>query len=276
MAFQGVKGVVQISTNPITIDDFYASILGFIQFKYEGINKKDLVHKALKEIQKRGGKKPTLIVELDEKCEATQLMPLLIELKRLVSESRLANCFVVVSTSRASLLVPVTLSELRVQVIFVQDPSKDVIEKYLKTELSSKICDEDSRQEMIELFIKELGTRFLDASGVVHAIDFMPVRGMSYKDYFYERVRIRKDEYRSSCLKFFMMLQAVDQNKKQQLIEGIMNETLDVTEIANALNPFPGTVGRLYPGAKVEFRATILLRMYSTSCTSNLHCSIEA
>lgn len=232
MAFEGVKGIIHIKLNPVTIDQFYASILRFVDFKCDSINKEHLVHKALMEIRKRDGKKPTFFVEVDEKCEADKLLTLLLELKTLVSENRLANCFIVTSTSRASLLIPVTLHELRVRVIFIQDPSTDVIEEYLNTALSSIICDKDTRQEMIKFFIKELGTRFLDASSAIGAMDGAEP-GMLSKA-FYESVWLRKSQYQSSCLKFVEMLQAVGPSKKQ-IFESIVNGTLKLSELAGAL-----------------------------------------
>ena len=232
MALEGVKGIIYVKLNTVTIDQFYASILRCVDFKCDSINKEDLVHKALLEIKKRGGKKPTLFVEVDEKCEAEALKSLLLDLKTLVSESRLANCFVVTSTSRASLLIPVTLNELRAQVIVIQDPSTDVIENYLNTRLSSIVYDEDSRQEMIKFFIKELGARFLDASNAIFQARLADP-GMS-SELFYASVRNRKREYQSSCLHFVEMLQALGPSKKQ-MFEGIVNGTLILDELANAL-----------------------------------------
>ncbi|MGJ8945943.1 hypothetical protein AB9K17_23930, partial [Salmonella enterica subsp. enterica serovar Kentucky] len=70
---------------------------------------------ALKKIKAdEKGIKPTFVVDVNEKCSEKELMAILIELKKLVADLNLANGVVILSTSRAALLVPVTAPTLRV------------------------------------------------------------------------------------------------------------------------------------------------------------------
>lgn len=60
-------------------------------------------------------------MEFNEKCHASEVMEVLVEMKVVGSDSDIANIFVVASTSQALLLIPVTLSELRVLTLLNTD-----------------------------------------------------------------------------------------------------------------------------------------------------------
>ena len=68
------KALEYLQLDPCNVDNFYSSVLDNVRFKYEGINKVSLVKNSLEEIQRKGGKKPTFAVEINEKCDAHQLM----------------------------------------------------------------------------------------------------------------------------------------------------------------------------------------------------------
>ena len=134
---------MHITLEPSSVDQFYSSILQLLQCKFEGINQKTLVKQSLSHIRASGGKKPTLVVEVNEKCDTSQMMQLLVEIKTLGSDLKLANFIVVVSTSRAALLIPVTLSELRVSTFYVDDPSEEIIhDKRLSVSFPSSAKEE--------------------------------------------------------------------------------------------------------------------------------------
>ena len=94
----------------------------------------NLVVGALENIKGKGGIKPTFMVNIYEKCDEKLLMGILIELKKMVADSNVSHGFVVMSTSRATLLLPVTSHEheLRVCPVSVSDPPKTAIVEYLE------------------------------------------------------------------------------------------------------------------------------------------------
>lgn len=71
-----------------------------------------------------------------EKCDACQLMAVLVEVKELVDLLCSANIFIVISMSQASLLLPVSLFELWVMTVHIIDPPTEVIESYCDSRLS--------------------------------------------------------------------------------------------------------------------------------------------
>ena len=246
-AFEDKKGVIHVQPDPVTVDNFYAAILGFAMLKESSINKRKLVLEALKEIE---GRKPTLVVEINEKCGADHLMALLVELKKVVSESRLANYFIVVSTSRASLLVPMSMDELRVQPMFIKDPPPDVIERYLDQVLSPYL-DATSQKKLTKLFIEELGTTFLDVSNAGSAIRLQLERGLPPNDVLLTFISRRKKEYQEACSDFLKMMKDIDKREQKRLLAGIVNGTLHVTDLADALKntkqEFLDRISKLHP-----------------------------
>ena len=93
-----VKGVVHIQPNPLTVENFYKSIVEYVGFKTQS-ESYDVIH-ALKKIKAdEKGIKPTFVVDVNEKCSEKELMAILIELKILVADRNLANGVVVLSTS---------------------------------------------------------------------------------------------------------------------------------------------------------------------------------
>ena len=107
-AFEDLEAVVPVRLDPCSVDEFYSSILECVGFKYDGINKRFLVKKALQQIKSKGGRKPTFVVEINEKCDPQQLISVLVQVKSLGADSCLANFFIVASTSQAPLLIPIT------------------------------------------------------------------------------------------------------------------------------------------------------------------------
>ena len=78
---RGERGMMHIPLEPCSVDHFYWSILEVLQCKFEGIPPKALVKRSLSHIHKKGGRKPTIVVEVNEKCDARQMMQLLVEIK---------------------------------------------------------------------------------------------------------------------------------------------------------------------------------------------------
>ena len=77
----GEPGVMHISYDPCTVDNFYTSLLSGVCYKYEQVDKASLVIKALRQIKDKGGRKPTFLVDLNEKCDTEQPMHLLVVMK---------------------------------------------------------------------------------------------------------------------------------------------------------------------------------------------------
>ena len=89
-ALEGEPGVVHVPLDPCTVDNFYSSILHLVGSKYHDIDKISLVQNALQCIREWKGKKPT---------DSDNLKDLIVEPKLLGSEYRLANFFLITSTS---------------------------------------------------------------------------------------------------------------------------------------------------------------------------------
>ena len=218
---RGERGMIHIPLEPCSVDQFYLSILQLLQCNFEGMDKKNLVERSLLHIHTRGGRKPTFVVEVNEKCDASQMMQLLVEMKTLGSDLKLANFLVVVSTSRAALLIPVTPSELRVLTFHVDDPSEEIIHGYLDNKLSVSFpsSTKEERDEFISYYVKAVGTRFLDASTLTMTLDFSKAGGKKTfeeaKQDGYEYARRRRDEYSEAYSKFMEMLANVDKKKKK-------------------------------------------------------------
>ena len=245
MAFKGKKGVLRIQPDPVTVEKFYSALVGFGYLKETGLNPEKVVRGAFEAIKERGGGPPTLLIELNEKCTAKQLELLLVELKKIVTEDKLANCFIVASTSRASLLLPVTLGELRVKSYVLKDPSEELIKKYLDKQLSSVMQDTVARETLIDSYVQEIGTRFLDASWVC---EFSPKydttpgetfldRVATPEETFLDRVATLKQEKQDTFQDFVTMLNEakIDKGKQKQIFEGIINETLRLSELTYAM-----------------------------------------
>ena len=131
-AFEKQKGIIRVTLDPCTTDVMYKSILKHVDFKHHDINDEDLVMKALEYIKKKDGRKPTFLIDVNEKCDAEHLMHLMIKLKT-VSEDKLAQFFLVSSSSRAALLIPVGLTELRVKTfhpLFTSQQRLEIIRSY--------------------------------------------------------------------------------------------------------------------------------------------------
>ena len=100
------------------------------------MNNVALVRAALKLFKKKTRKMPTFVVSVNDKADFKNLMNLLIEMKTIGSDYKLANFVVDVSSSRAALLIPIDLFELRVHPEVVNDTSREVIQEYLKGTVS--------------------------------------------------------------------------------------------------------------------------------------------
>ena len=168
-ALDGVKGIVHIQPNPLTVKNFYQSIFAYVDFKTKDESHAALVIRALKQIKARKGTKPTFVVDVNEKCTEEELMAVLIELKKMVADLNLSSGVVILSTSQAALLLPVTLHELRVRPVSVSDPPRRTIINYLEKRLLKLFPDSklEEREGWIANYSPEIGTRFLDAANLV-------------------------------------------------------------------------------------------------------------
>ena len=205
-AFENEVGVIHVQLDPCSVDRFYSSILEYVNFKHEGIEKASLVKKALEEIKTRGGKKPCFVLEINEKCDAHQMMSVLVEMKHLVEYSHSANVFIVISTSRASLILPVSLTELRVMTVEVDDPPREVIESYCDKRLSDLFPESTKcfREQITTQFIQQLGTRFLDACNMLEWLSLLEEEQLLQKDQAIKDtvdsfVCRTKNDYQKSC-----------------------------------------------------------------------------
>ena len=59
-AFEHENGVICLSLDPASVENFYSSVLELFDYKHADIDSKTLVKAALKAIKDRGGKAPTL------------------------------------------------------------------------------------------------------------------------------------------------------------------------------------------------------------------------
>ena len=228
------KGVVHVALSPCSLENLYSSILATLRFKHENIDSKTLIMQALEDIRERRGNKPTFIVEVNERCGEQELTQLLLELKDLGSDRDLAKFIVVLSTSRAVLLVPISLHELRVLCESVEDPSEDIIEQYLRkylVQFSEDLVSKKQMDKLISHYIKVIGTRFLDSYLLIElweradcttfeevekiCSEFITSRGIAYSDSLEEFTK-----------KF--------NNKK--ILEALLSDKLQLREVCSAFN----------------------------------------
>ena len=235
-----VKGVVHIEPpNPLTVENFYKSIFDYVKFKTQSESHRALVIHALKKIKAdEKGIKPTFVVDIDEKCSEKELMPILIELKKLVADSSLANGIIILSTSRAALLLPVTLHELRVDPVNISDPPRRTIVNFLENRLVKLFPDSkpEEREGWIASYSPEIGTRFLDAANLINKLWKAKSKGSlttpkTVNDSVQEFVSQRKEIYRSSALQFVTM---VDKIKRKEVLTGIINNDLPLNKLVEA------------------------------------------
>ena len=234
-----VKGVVHIQPNPLTVKNFYESIFEYVDFKTQSESHAALVIHALKKIKAdEKGIKPTFVVDINEKCSEKELMAILIELKKLVADLNLANGAVILSTSRAALLLPVTLHELRVRPVNISDPPRRTIVNFLEKQLVKLFPDSkpEEREGWIASYSPEIGTRFLDAANLISELRIAKSKGSlttpkTVSDSVQEFVSQRKKTYRSSALKFVTM---VDKRKRKEVLTGIINNDLPLDKLVEA------------------------------------------
>lgn len=227
-----VEGIVHIQPSPLEKESFYNSILTTVGFKAQGKGSDTLVISALTKIRERGGTKPTFLVEVNEKCNEKQLMEILIELKKLVADSELSSAFVVLSSSRAALLLPVTLHELRVDAIQVHDPPPITIMTFLENQMSELLPDtkEEERKDLIINYTEQIGTRFLDAVDLLSALLKMRKKE-NPKDVVEKFVLHRKQTYCKPALVFVAM---IDKEKRKEVLTGIINNDLPLSKLVEA------------------------------------------
>ena len=234
-----VKGIVHIQPNPLTVENFYKSIFGYVGFKIQSESHAALLIRALKKIKAdEKGIKPTFVVDINEKCSEKELMAILIELKKLVADLNLANGAVILSTSRAALLLPVTLHELRVDPVNISDPPRRTIVNFLEKHLVKLFPDSkpEEREGWIASYSPEIGTRFLDAANLKSKLRIAKSKGSlttpkTVSDSVQEFVSQRKKTYRSSALKFVTM---VDKRKRKEVLTGIINNDLPLDKLVEA------------------------------------------
>ena len=232
-----VKGVVHIQPNPLTVKNFYESIFEYVDFKTQSESHAALVIHALKKIKAdEKGIKPTFVVDVNEKCSEKELMAILIELKKLVADLNLANGAVILSISRAALLLPVTLHELRVRPVNISDPPRRTIVNFLEKHLVKLFPDSkpEEREGWIASYSPEIGTRFLDAANLISELGMAKSEESlttTVSDFVQEFVSQRKKTYRSSALKFVTM---VDKRKRKEVLTGIINNDLPLDKLVEA------------------------------------------
>ena len=234
-----VKGVVHIQPSPLTVENFYKSIFARVKFKTQSELHAALLIHALQKIKAdEKGIKPTFVVDVNEKCSEKELMAILIQLKILVADLNLANGAVILSTSRAALLLPVTLHELRVDPVNISDPPRRTIVNFLEKHLVELFPDSkpEEREGWIASYSPEIGTRFLDAANLIIKLDKAKSKGSlttpkTVSDSLQEFVSQRKKTYRSSALKFVTM---VDKEKKEEVLTGIINNDLPLDKLVEA------------------------------------------
>ena len=239
MALKDKKKVIRVQPDPVTVENLYAALVGFASLKQTGLDNEQVARGAFKAIQEKGGEIPTLIVEVNEKCTEKQLELLLVELKKLVSEDRLVNCLIVASTSRASLLLSVTLSELRVAALLMNDPPEDVIKTFLEEQFSPIIKDPSQREKLINFYVKEIGTRFLDATLLSTYIksEWNNKPEQAREEMFIYYVNFLKKQKKGT---FYELLKrfntaGVKKEEKKQLLEGVLSGTLELSKLVEAM-----------------------------------------
>ena len=239
MALKDKKKVIRVQPDPVTVENLYAALVWFASLKQTGLSNEQVARGAFKAIQEKGGEIPTLIVEVNEKCTEKQLELLLVELKKLVSEDRLVNCLIVASTSRASLLLSVTLSELRVAALLMNDPPEDVIKIFLEERFSPIIKDPSQREKLINFYVKEIGTRFLDATLLSTYIksEWNNKPEQAREEMFLYYVNFLKKQKKGT---FYELLKRFDtagvkKEVKKQLLEGLLSGTLELSKLVEAM-----------------------------------------
>ena len=171
-AMEGKSAVIHVALCCCIPETFLSAVLKSLRFKHHEIPDEVLLIQALENIMKRGGNKPTFIVEVNEKCNEKELTLLLLLLKDWGSDRKLARFIVVLSTSRAALLLSIPLKELRVMVQSVEDPPEDTIKRYFEQYFAEfKDSTEQERDQLIARHTKVLGTRFLDASYITQIFE---------------------------------------------------------------------------------------------------------
>ena len=239
-ALIGVKSVVHIEPSPLTVDNLYRSILTQLNVKTEGIDHAALVQKSLRLIQVADGTRPTIVVDIDEKCNEQQLMAVLIELKKLVGNSNLSSGVVVLSTSRAALLLPVALHELRVFDICINDPPRSIIIRYLEKRFA-ELFPKSDMHELIAYYVQEIGPRFLDAVNLADDLTMeiaehkQPVNVKELVEHF---VRQRKKIYSSSAKAFVKLVEqhVADEGDRKDLYARIIKGDLPLCTLVEAFN----------------------------------------
>ena len=233
VALRDVEGIVHVAPNPFDVENLYSSILLAVGVKPQDKANDMLVISALRKIKERGGTKPTFVVDVNEKCDEKRLMAVLIEMKKLVADSNLSFGFVVLSSSRAALLLPVNLDELRVDPLSISDPPPRIIMAYLEKRLSQMFpgSELEEREDWITSYIQQIGTRFLDAVNLLRTLRKPNVKKDNVKDFIEEFVSRKKEAYRSSALDFVTI---VDKRKRKEILTGIMNKNLPLRELVEA------------------------------------------
>ena len=164
-ALKNRTGVLHLNLTKVTLEEFENAILEAINFKSCDLPNVSVIHKALLDIRSKGQPPPIFIVEVNNQSKSLQLLDLLVRMKEWCSDHPpLAQFVIVLSLSQAALTIPVGLEELRVAVISIKDPPKNVIEKrfdaYLKT-LKDYNSTEKERKSILDNHVSVLGTRFL-------------------------------------------------------------------------------------------------------------------
>ena len=155
-------------------------------------------------------------------------------------EDRLVNCFIVASTSRASLLLSVTLSELRVAALLINDPPEDVIKTYLEKEFSPIIKDPSQREKLINFYVKEIGTRFLDATllSMYVCSEWNNKPEQAREEMFLYYVNFLKKQKKGTFYELMKRLDAagVKKEEKKKLLEGVLSGTLELSKLVEAMH----------------------------------------
>ena len=77
-AMEGKSAVIHIALHSYSAETFFSAALKSLGFKHHEIPDETLLIQALENIKKRGGNKPTFIVEVNEKCNEKELTSLLL------------------------------------------------------------------------------------------------------------------------------------------------------------------------------------------------------
>ena len=162
-------------------------------------------------------------------------MHLILELKTLGFEDRLANFFTVLSTTRVSLFLPISLRELRVHIVHLEDPPNKSIQEYLSIYLSEEFPwfnnDEEKRQ-LINRYIEAVGTRFLDARDLMFTLDGVERKtSVALTEAVDQFLRERKHEHLRALQKFHDMF---DSQLRKKIMKHLLEGTLETSEAYKA------------------------------------------